>query len=139
MSVNVTNQKGFTLIEVMVVVAIVGILAGIAYPSYTEYVARSNRSEGQRELMRIANLMEQRFLDTRAYTEDMTDLGLNADPYITDTGGSHYSIDASVNGRTYTLTATARGHQATIDSACGTLTVTDTGLKGSSGTDCWEQ
>lgn len=138
MSVNVRHNKGFTLIEVMIVVAIIGILAGIAYPSYTEHVARSNRSEGQRELMRIANLMEQRFLDTRAYTENMTDLGLDADPYITKTGGSHYSIDASVNGATYTLTATAKGNQATIDAVCKTLTITDTGLKGSSGTDCWE-
>ena len=129
---------GFTLIEVMITVAIIGILVTIAYPSYTQYVAESNRSEGKRELLRIANLMEQRFLDTRAYTNDLTLLGLSANPYITEEGGSHYSISATVVGTSFTLTATARGHQLSIDSDCSTLSVTDSGALDAASDNCWD-
>ncbi len=136
--------RGFTLIELMVVVAIVGLLATISYPTYVEYVAKSNRTEGQRELLRIANLMEQRFLDTRIYTPNLLLLGLNADPYITTErgGGGHYSISAAIanNGTTFTLTAVALGHQASIDSACATLTVNETGARTPAATTgCWER
>ena len=131
------RYKGFTLIEVLIVVAIVGILASIAYPSYVDNVARSNRSEGQRELLRIANLQEQYYVDNRVYASDMTKLNLGADPFITESG--HYSIDATVSGATFSLTATAKGVQATNDSHCATLTVTETGKKSATNTDCWEK
>jgi len=127
--------RGFTLIELLIAVAIVGIISSIAYPSYSDFVVRSNRSEAQRELLRIANLQEQLFVDRRVYTEDMTVLGLTADPFITDS--ENYSIDAEVTGSTFVLTATALGNQKTKDTACETLSVTDTGLKSPSGT-CWE-
>ena len=55
------KQRGITLIELMIVIAILGILVSIAYPSYTQYVQRSNRSEGMNELVRIANMQEQFF------------------------------------------------------------------------------
>jgi type IV pilus assembly protein PilE len=122
--------------ELMIAVVIVGILASIAYPSYIDFVTRSNRTEAQRELVRLANLQEQLFVDSRTYTEDMTDLGMAADPYITESG--FYSIDAVVVNATFTLTATAKGTQATNDSACGSLTITETGAKTPQGT-CWEQ
>lgn len=127
--------KGFTLIELLITVAIVGIIASIAYPSYSDFVVRSNRSEAQRELLRIANLQEQLFVDSRAYTEDMKALGLTADPFKTES--ENYSIDAKVTGNTFVLTATALGNQKATDTSCVTLTVTETGLKRPSGT-CWE-
>jgi len=127
--------KGFTLIELLITVAIIGIISSIAYPSYSDFVLRSNRSEAQRELLRIANLQEQLFVDRRVYTEDMTVLGLATDPYKTDS--ENYSIDAKVTGSTFVLTATALGNQKTNDTSCVTFTVTDTGLKSASGT-CWE-
>jgi len=129
------TSKGFTLIELMIVVAIIGILGSIAYPSYIDHVTRSNRSEGQRELSRLANLQEQFIVDSKAYTSDMTELGLATDPYLTENG--YYSIDAVVVGSTFTLTATAQGSQYTNDSACKTLTITDTGKKTPT-SDCWE-
>ena len=89
------QNKGVTLIELMVAVAIIGILAGVAYPSYVDFVTRSNRAEPQQELLRIANLQEMYYVDNREYTADMKALGLNADPYITDSG--LYSIDATLN------------------------------------------
>ncbi|MBA6349995.1 MULTISPECIES: type IV pilin protein [unclassified Colwellia] len=135
-SKNKRRVKGFTLLELMISVAIVGILASIAYPSYIDNISRANRSEGQRELLRLASLQEQYFIDHRAYTTDMKKLGASADPYITDSG--FYSIDAVVVGVTYTLKATARGTQATNDSSCLTLSVTDSGQKTATSTNCWE-
>lgn len=127
--------SGFTLIELLIVVAIVGILAGVAYPAYTDFTMRSNRAEGQRELVRLANLQEQLYVDSRAYTADMTKLGLSVDPYITENG--FYSIDAVVAGATFTLTATAKKGQVK-DTNCLTMTITDTGAK-TPASNCWEK
>ncbi len=118
---------GFTLLELLIAVAIVGIIASVAYPSYIGAMAQSNRSEGQRELIRIANLQEQFYVDNLAYSNDMTALGLNADPFITEF--QNYSITATVAGATFILTATAQGSQATNDAACAGMTITDSGLK----------
>jgi type IV pilus assembly protein PilE len=134
--IKISIVKGFTLLELMISVAVVGIIASVAYPSYIDNISRANRSEGQRELLRLASLQEQYFTDHREYTTDMTKLGASADPYITDSG--FYSIDASVVGVTYTLTASARERQATNDSPCLTLSVTDTGKKSATSTNCWE-
>lgn len=129
-----TKNYGFNLIELLIAVAIVAILAAVVYPSYVGSVAESNRTEAQRELLRIANLQEQFYIDFRRYTNDMSDLGLGADPFITDQG--NYSIDATINQSTFTLTATATGNQKTNDASCQLLTVDETGQKSPS--TCWE-
>jgi type IV pilus assembly protein PilE len=129
------GMSGFTLIEALITVAIIGIISSIAYPSYIDFVVQSNRSEGLRELVRIANLQEQYYVDNRSYTPVMTELGLDADPFITEHG--HYSIDATVVNDTFTLVATAKGTQASKDSACGTISVTNTGKK-TPASNCWE-
>ncbi|MFT5759290.1 MAG: type IV pilus assembly protein PilE [Alteromonadaceae bacterium] len=131
-------RMGFTLVELLVTIAIIGILASVAFPSYTDYVVRSNRTEGQRELVRIANLQEQYYADSRNYTSVLTQLGLNASPFVTTNG--HYSISAvvsNVNG-TFTLTATAQGTQATRDVVCSSMTVSETGAKTPIAL-CWEK
>ncbi|QSX41650.1 type IV pilin protein [Shewanella cyperi] len=131
------RRKGFTLLELMITVAIVAILAAIAYPSYTQYVAKGNRSEGQAAVMRIANLQEQYYLDHRSYTADMTKLGLGADPFITENG--HYSVDTAVptSADSFTITATPKGGQASRDTECTSLTITDAGVKGPK-SECWK-
>jgi len=137
---NMNIIRGVTLIELLIAVAIMGILASVAYPSYVDYVARSNRSEAQTELLRIANLQEQYFLDHRNYTSDMTRLGLAADPFITDS--KNYKIDTSAfsaANNTYTLTATAQGTQASKDTACTTLSINELGQKSAESSSCWEQ
>lgn len=130
------KNKGFTLLELLIAIAVIGIISSIAYPSYIDNISRANRSEAQRELLRLASLQEQYFIDHREYTADMTKLGIAVDPYITDSG--LYSIDTTVVGITYTLVATAKGSQITNDSSCLTLSVTDTGKKTAASTHCWE-
>ncbi|MGB1261532.1 MAG: type IV pilin protein [Cognaticolwellia sp.] len=132
----IKRLRGFTLIELLITVAIVGILAAVAFPSYTDFVTRSNRTEAQRELLRIANIQEQFYVDTRAYSADMTKLGLSADPFVTENG--HYNIDAKLGGGGFVLTATALGSQATNDSGCAKLSVSETGKKLPANA-CWEQ
>lgn len=128
------KHNGFTLIELMVTVAIVGILAAIAYPSYIDYVIKSGRSEGVAAVMQVANLQEQYYLDNRAFTTDMTKLGLAASPFMTEHG--HYSV-ASAGTSAFTITATAKGNQASRDTTCATITLTHAGIKGPS-TECWK-
>jgi len=130
------KRNGFTLIELMITVAIIGILAGIAYPAYTDFVTRSNRSEGQRELLRLANVEEQGYIDHRSYTDDMTDLGMATDPYVTESG--NYSIDAVLTngGQNFVLTATAKQSQ-TNDTGCTTLTINELGQQ--TPDVCWEK
>lgn len=133
-----TVMTGFTLLELLITVAIIGVLATIAYPSYTDFVKRSNRTEGQRELLHIAGLMEQYFLDNRTYTTDLKKLGFSSSTVYTDS--ELYSITATAgDANVFTLTATAQGSQAS-DTDCKTMTLTNTGAKTPSPTthDCWE-
>ncbi len=122
-----TGMKGFTLIELMIVVAIIGILASIAFPSYERHLKKGRRAEGHTALLNIAARQEQLFLDNKSYTDDLTSLGLSANPFITE--HQFYSIAAGCptnncrNG--FTLTATAQNAQA----GDGALTLDSTGNK----------
>ena len=132
------NKKtlGFTLLELMIAVAVMGILASIAYPSYTSFVTQSNRSEGQRELLRYANIQEQYFVDYRTYGTNLTALGQATNTVNTEHGNYKISV-ASASAAGFVLNATAQGGQATNDdSTCTTLTVNHVGAKGPAG--CWD-
>jgi len=134
------NMKGFTLIEVMITVAIIGILAAVTYPSYNEYIWRSNRTEAQQELIRLANLQEQLFVDQRTYTANMSDLGVpvSAGGYQIPRHSANklYTITGTKDGRTFILSAKAQGVQVK-DTGCTTLTINESGLK-TPITGCWE-
>ena len=127
------KQKAFTLIELMVTVAIVGILASIAYPSYQDSVMKSRRADAQGALLGYANTME------RHFTVNNTYIGAPTNP-----GTAYYDITVSTNpavtASTYTLNAAPTGMQ--VNDKCGTLTLTHTGDKGVTGSgvtaaDCW--
>ena len=108
----ISNHKGFTLIELMIVVVIVGILSSIALPSYQQYTMRANRTDGMSSIQMLLDAQERYYADHISYTADLTKLGLS-DPYVTPEG--HYSIKASVCSGSLTtcveLTATAQGGQ----------------------------
>lgn len=138
-----TNKKieGFTLIELMITVAIVAILAAIAYPSYLDQVRKTRRSDAQAALMRTAQILERCYTEYNAYNNAncpaVSGTGLAAAYQNTDEG--FYTLSATLlNANAFTLQATPQGDQA--NDSCGNLTLTHTGQKGvSSGTvaDCW--
>lgn len=109
------RHSGFTLIELMIVVAIVAILAAIAYPAYTEQTKKARRSEARNLLMDAASRQEQFFLDNRAYATAMTSLGFAADPETTEGGFYRVSIVAATADcpvtRCFVLRATPQGAQ----------------------------
>lgn len=114
---------GFTLIELMIVVAVIGILAAIAFPSYAEYVKKGRRSAAQSHLMDIAQREQQYLLDVRAYAATLTALGVTTPTDVS----TYYTIKVDVVDAppTFTITATAKGAQLSD----GDLTLDSTGAK----------
>ncbi len=152
------KQRGFTLIELVIVVAVIGILAAIGYPEYQRYINRSNRAEAGAALIGFAAAMER-------YASNNPQLGYAG----AATGGANtgtpavtvYPAQAPIDGVTktynltisavtlsgtygtaYTLTATPIGGGPMAGDACGNLTYTNTGVKGKSGSaslgECWK-
>lgn len=132
------HVRGFTLIELMIAVAIVGILAAIAYPSYQQFVISSGRSEAMTALLDAASKQEQFFADNRQYTASMADLGLS-----NSTESDLYSLSATVNAQSFVITATPASGVALEDGECTSFTINEVGVKGSTGsadTDtCWKR
>jgi len=127
-----TSGAGFTLIELMIVVAIIGVITAIAYPSYSKSVQKSRRAEGKALLLDAANRQERRFADTNAYTNTMSDLGYTS---ILSENGYYELTSTATNG--FTLTVTTKNDQ-TKDTECATMTINALGQKGSTGGgDCW--
>ncbi len=136
-----SHNAGFTLIELMIAVAIVGILSAIAYPSYTSYVQRAARGEAKGELTELSQFMERTYTENGTYTPG----GINpALPYIQSpkTGTAKYAMSISASGtNTYTLQAHPVGTMA--GDPCGDLTLDNTGAKVASGglgsIFCWSK
>lgn len=141
---------GFTLLELLMVVTIMGILAAIAYPGYQQYITRSKRGLGKSTLVQVLDRQAQFFVDNKAFATDLTALGFGANGFAIDKAGREVStssgervyivqLAAGASATAFTLEAVPQLSQATKDSACGTLRVTSTGVKSVSGTgtDCW--
>lgn len=126
-------QKGFTLVELMIAVAIIGILAAIAYPQYQKYTLRANRAEAQAIMMETAQFMERYFTTNGTYV----DAALLSDVSPVNSTGTarRYTIafTATPTATAFSLTATRVGIQA--NDSCGNLTLTNTGVQGPAG--CW--
>lgn len=128
------NVKGFTLIELMITVAVIGILASIAYPSYIDYVIKSARSDAQVMLLEAANKQEQLYLDSRTYTVNMNTLGYPASPALSENGYYKVSSEVPEKGQ-FKLKATATGDHSYRDQVCNTMTINESGVK--TPLECW--
>jgi type IV pilus assembly protein PilE len=135
-----TASGGFTLIELMVTVAIVAILATIASAAYTSQVQKSRRTDARNAVLDLAGREEKLFSTTNAYSATATDLGYAAFPVAV--GSGYYNVSAAVGNPpvTYVITATAIGTQVN-DAQCATLSVDQLGVQSSTGTGtaatCW--
>ena len=148
------KSRGFTLIELMVTVAIVGILAAVAYPSYTQYIVRANRSAVQSFMYSVSNKQEQYMLDARMYAgggSALADLSMTLPTEVV----SKYAItvactmptavgncSALAGAPTYIITGTPIGTQLARDAKCATMTLSNLAVKTKSGSaasvsDCW--
>lgn len=143
------RQRGFTLIELMIVVVVVAILAALAFPQYRDYVVRSNRAVAKSMLTQVADRQEQFYSANKRYSDDLAELGYPSSPFFVnrqgqmttaDGGNAIYRIllEASTDA-TFTLAAEVRNNQAD-DTRCTRFLLTNTGRRtaeGGAAADCW--
>jgi type IV pilus assembly protein PilE len=143
------KQLGFTLIELMIVVVIVAILASIAYPSYTEFVRRSNRAGAKTAMLENAQYMERIFTMSNRYNQDSagnaidsTSLPVQQFPPAGE-GTAKYNITVAPTATAFILSATPVAGSPAAGDGCGTFTLTNTGVKAVSGSktvaECWSK
>ena len=142
------QMHGFTLMELMIVVAIVGILAALAYPTYEESSRRAKRSDGRGALLDAATRLERFYSDNNQYTNDWGAAPDGANIAVASQDGLYTlgaangtpNIALGANNQTYTLTATPVGF---TDTRCDNFTLTNAGVQGVSGeetvTYCWDR
>lgn len=135
------QHSGFTLIELLIAMVIAGILAAVAYPSYVQHTVKARRAAVESFMLELASRQEQYLLDARRYADSNATLGVSTPSEVT----SYYTVTVSADNAqtppTHLVTATPLGSQLSQDAKCGTLTYSQAGVKGKSGTgsvaDCW--
>lgn len=140
-------EKGFTIIEIMVVMVIVAIIATIGFATSTNAVAKSRRANAQAMLLKVQGRQEQYYITNKGYTEDLTDLNYTASPFYIDERGelveqsnSFYqiSLESGKKPFAYTIVATAQNQQVVADNKCIVLQLLHNGSRlPSSKSDCW--
>jgi type IV pilus assembly protein PilE len=134
-------SSGFTLIELMIAVAIVGILAAIAFPAYQSQVESTRRTTAQADLLELSQWMERRYSNGFDYRDTSVSPAVNPtlpftqSPRDGDTAFYTISFSGDVDRNAYVLQAAPTGGQ--IGDDCGTLTLDETGAKSADEANCW--
>ena len=121
------DLSGFTLIELMIAIALIGILSSIAYPSYIQHLVKARRGIAQAELLSFSNAMEQFYIQN---SSNYLDSGSAPNVYpttVTIDGNDMYTLSVAATASTYTITATPKS--GTSQASDGTLTLTNTGAR----------
>ena len=137
------KSKGFTLIELMIAIAIIGVLAAISYPSYINYTTNSRRAAATACLTEMSQFMERHYTTFMRYTT-----AAGAAPTLPDTScrtelATFYTFgfNGGVAATTYSLQAAPQGIQASRDTKCGTLRLNQAGQQSQTGSasaaECW--
>lgn len=135
----VSNNKGFTLIELMIVIAIIAIIAAVAMPAYSDYITKAKRTEAKAELL-IIQLAQERWRANNSSYGALTDLGYS-NPHLID----NYSITVSgAAASSYQIIASPTGQQLAADTFCGAISIDQSSTTTESGTassanDCWKR
>ncbi len=134
---------GFTLIELMITVTIIGIVAAIAYPSYNKHVLRTNRLEGKAMLERAIADQERYYSSNNTYAVSTIILGYLANPAISKHGYYQLSVDTPTGNcpitNCFSLSVTTHGTLQSLDTECAKYTQTSTGRKTATNDDCWQR
>ena len=133
---NSARARGFTLIEVIIAMAIVAILVAVALPTYRDHMRKSRRAETQAYLMAVASRQQQFLLDTRAYAPSLATVGLAAPANVS---AAYDVVVVAVAGPppTFTLTATPKASTDQVHERCGTLGIDQSGAKTAAVATCW--
>lgn len=125
-----SRPSGFTLVELMITVSIIGILAAIAIPAYNDYIIKANRSAAKQFMLSIANRQEQYLLDNRSYATTVAALGMTVPSELSGKYNSNVS-DWIINVTTAppAFTVQAVPVAGSVQASDGTLTLTNTGAK----------
>ncbi len=144
-----SSTHGYTLVELLMAIVILGVVVTFAYPSYQSYALRIHRTEARVAMMDVADRMHLYYFENKTYTDDLNALGLGTDPYITENG--NYSIDVEDNGGSggacpiaicFELVAPAIGRQA-MDTDCAEFRLHAAGDRtaltggGTQNNNCW--
>lgn len=130
------NTRGFTLIELMIVVAIIALISAVAYPSYTDSVRKTNRADAINTMLNTAQRLERCYTSYGVYNN--ANCAVKNGDSITS-AKAHYKVVVTSDASTYLLTATAVSSQQLKDTKCATFVLDNTGKKTSTptGNTCW--
>lgn len=119
------HAKGFTLIELMIAILIIGILASIAIPQYDGYVTRTNRTAAQQYMLELASAQQQYLLDSRSYTATIANLGVTEPSSVSGV----YTVTISVSSTPLGFLITAKPVAGSTQASDGDLTLNQLGVK----------